>query len=525
MDDELTLTQQQTLVTALLDPSRYPHRCGEITLLQTHISWVILTGDYVYKMKKVVCFDFLDYATLAQRRQNVADELRLNRRTAPHLYLQQLPVGGSPEEPLLGQMPAIEYLLKMRQFPQAALFRAMAEQGTLGEREITSLARELYRFHASLVPSTAQTPYDLPTAVRQPMRDNLTTIRGQLTDAKVSTALARLAKDTEDDFHRLQPLLLQRHRQGSIRDCHGDLHLGNIVWLDGKAVLFDCIEFNPGLRFIDTLSELAFPMVDLEQFGRPDLANRLLNHYLMASGDYDALALLPFYQRYRSLVRAKIAILERARFSADSADSLRQQTAFHRYLALAEGYGSPQPPRLIITRGLSGSGKSYIAERLAALIGAIHLRSDVERKRLHHLQPLARSHSGLESGLYDRETTTLTYRHLLSMARTVIDGGHAVIVDATFIDAGQRARFSALATELACEYSVVDVEAPKALLLQRLRTRAVGASDPSEATAAVVEQQLSRYAPLTPEELPDTVTILNDGRTDPLSPLRQRFCR
>lgn len=495
------LEQQAVLLEAMQNPAIYDHPVGQFQLIETHISWVLLTGSYVYKIKKAVDFGFLDYSTLKKRHTQCEEELRLNRRTAPELYLEVVAIGGTVQKPLLSDVTVpIEYAVKMRQFDQESLFSRLLKAGQLTEKHITELAGTVAAFHSRVEAASAESPYGAPDAVYYPITENFRHIGKLISEPETVERLARLESWSRTRFDELKEFIKARKQQGFVRECHGDLHLNNITLIDGVPVLFDCIEFNPSFRFIDTISEIAFLVMDLEENHRPDYATLFLNSYLQQTGDYAGCRLLRFYQCYRAMVRAKVATL------------MLDQNNFLGYLSQAENYTKPTQPQLIITRGLSGSGKSYISDQLLRHLMAIHLRSDIERKRLFGLKPEEKSDSALASGIYSSEATENTYNRLLEQAKTLLTAGLTVIVDATFSDRSLRDPFRNMAEALGCRFTILDITADQQLLRDRILQRQRSDNDPSEAGISVLEHQLQRYTPLDRDELGNTISI-NSGQS------------
>ena len=360
----------EALLAALGDPRRYPHPVERIELIETHISWVLLTGRYAYKLKKPLDLGFLDFSTLERRREACEKELRLNRRTAPDLYLEVVPVTGTPDEPVVGGSGlAIEYAVKMREFPQAALLDRAAARGELRLEQMDELASTVARFHAKVERADPQTEFGTPEAVIAPARQNFAQLRPLATDADAAAVLGRLAAWTDGESARCREAFDARRREGFVRECHGDLHLRNLVLLDGRIVPFDCLEFNDALRWIDVAAEVAFVVMDLVDHGLTSHAWRFLDAYLAETGDYGSLAVLRFYLVYRAMVRAKIACL-RAQQLPEGVPQRRQADGeFREYLRLAEAFASLERRALIVTRGLSGSGKTVFSGLLTGRSG------------------------------------------------------------------------------------------------------------------------------------------------------------
>ncbi len=486
------------LLTALREPRCYPHPVHRVELLQTHISAVLLTGSLAYKIKKPVRLGFLDFSSLAARRHYCEEELRLNRRTAAALYLDVVPITGSPEAPLVGGAgEAIEYALRMREFPQDALLDAMAREGRLSRDHVRSLARGVADFHASAARAGPGVRWGSPSEVLAVALQNFEQI---LVLAPADSArLEALREWTVREEGRHQPLIAARASSGFVRECHGDLHLRNIALLEGVPTPFDCIEFNEELRWIDVMSESAFLVMDFFAHGLPALAWLFLDTYLEHTGDYAGLELLRFYAVYRALVRAKVACI-RVQQDRSGAEAASLQQRYRNHLELAGELAAQCRPALVIMHGVSGSGKSAVAAELAPSLGALRCRSDVERKRLHGLAPGARSGSGLEQGIYSAAATERTYERLAAIARQALQAGYPVIVDAAFLARSQRERFRRLAGECSAAFVIASCSVPEALLRERVRTRERLARDPSEAGLAVLQSQLGRQEALAPEE-------------------------
>jgi aminoglycoside phosphotransferase family enzyme/predicted kinase len=453
-------------------------------VIETHISWVLLAGDQAWKIKKPLRLSFVDFGTLERRRRMCHEELRLNQRLAPSLYLGVVDITGTPQAPALaGSGAAIEVALHMRRFPDGALLSERLAAGTLDNGLIDRLADRLAGFHARAAPVADPEPYGRPEQVDAEMRavlDGLAT-RG-------APGLAAWRDWARERAQALAPVWATRRAAGQVREGHGDLHLANTVALDGEATAFDCIEFNPALRWIDVQADIAFLVMDLHAQGRADLAFRCLDRYLTEGGDYDGLAVLRYYLAYRALVRAMVALIERP-----------VQPPMPDYLGAATHWRTPGRPRLLITHGLSGSGKSHAAARLLEQAGAIRLRSDVERKRLHGLDALADSTS-VPGGIYGAAATARTYERMRQLAAIALGAGWPVIVDAAFLLADQRAAFETLARAQQVPFTILDCRAPQALLLHRLAARAALTDEASEADAQVLQQQLQTAHPLSPQE-------------------------
>ena len=515
---------QRQLIEALKDPARYPHPVKGVRVIETHISFVLLTGLFAYKIKKAVNLGFIDYASLEQRRFFCSEELRLNRRLAPQLYLAIVSISGTPEHPCIGQNAVpLEYAVKMAEFSQQDLLDRVLNRSELTARHIDTLATMLAGFHQHAPSADAVALFGSPPVIWAPVEANFVFFHQHASVKR--RQLARLQAWAETEYARLYATFVQRKAAGWIRECHGDLHLGNMLLLDQQPMIFDCIEFNAELRWIDVFNDLAFLIMDFVVHGRPDYAWRLLNGWLELTGDYAGLETLRFYEAYRALVRAKVSGLQAEDETLSCSDRkavLARQAA---YLDYASTVQRIRPPALIITHGFSGSGKSTVARTVAAELGAIYVRSDVERKRLHGLPPLAQSESEINAGLYTTAATKAVYRRLKALAGIVLQAGYSVIVDAAFLQCWQRQLFYELAEATHVPLLILDCQASEAVLLQRLAMRSRLGGDASEATAVVLSKQLADSEPLRQEELNMAVIVdtSEEHRAIPLAEIRLRL--
>ncbi|MDP1735333.1 MAG: AAA family ATPase [Sulfuritalea sp.] len=488
------------LIAALLDPSRYPHPAARVDLIETHASWLLLAGEFAYKIKKAITLPFLDYGTLARREAFCRAELVLNHRLAPELYLDVVPIGGTPGQPQPGAMPAIEWAVRMRRFDESGRLDHVAARGDLLPAHLSQLAATLAVFWQAAAVAAPDTRFGAPDQVLAAARENFVELR-QLLPPADQPRVEELARWTEDEFVRRAADFAARKAGGFVREGHGDLHLGNLVLIDGQVTPFDCIEFNEDFRWNDPASEIAFVWIDLLDHRQPGLAAWFLNAWLERSGDFQALAVLRFYAVYRAVVRAKIAGL-RAKQEASGA-ARAELDAARGYLQLAAQIAVPPAPTLVITCGLSGSGKTTASS--ARLLGPppqgagtlLRLRSDVERKRLFGLAPRQNSGSPLDGGIYTAEATTRTYARLHALASDLLAAGWPVIVDAAFLLREERTTFRALAAAHGAGFGILATDAPAEELRRRIKARS---GDASEATLDVLEKQLAWFEPLDDAE-------------------------
>jgi hypothetical protein len=504
MTDPAALMEHAALIAGLRDPAAYPHAVDAVEVIETHISSVLLAGAFAYKVKKPVDLGFLDFTSLERRRRYCEEELRLNRRGAPQLYLDVVPITGTPRAPRLGTGagPAIEYAVRMRRFPAGMRLDEVARTGRLTGAHIDRLAEAIAAYHARAAPAPSGSGLGTPEMIWRWAQDNLASLEAGVRGPGEARRVGRLRAWSEAEFARRAGLFEQRRSTGRVRECHGDLHLGNLVLIDGEPVPFDCIEFNIELRFIDVLSDVAFAFMDLLDHRLAPLAWRFLSAYLERSGDYEGLATTRFYAVYRALVRAKIAMIRRGQPDADAGERAAGMAALRRYIAVALALCAPSEPRLVLTTGLSGSGKTTVAGMLCERMGAVRLRSDLERKRLYGVAPgdHAGAAAALEAGLYDPDATRRTYARLAELAAAALDDGVSVVVDAAFLLRGQREPLLALARARGLPCNIVECVASPATLRARVQARLEGGADPSDATLSVLEHQVATRDPLSSEE-------------------------
>ncbi len=495
-------------------PAAFAHAVPGIECIETHISWVLLAGEHVYKFKKPLALDFLDYSTLALRRAACEEELRINRRTAPGIYLGVVAVTGTLEAPrivpvdaLPADTPVLEWAVHMRRFAQDGLLSRLAAQGALLPTHIDQLAQHIAAFHAGAAVADASSPWGQPEAMHDAVAHNFADVLAVVAGTPWQGTLQTVQAWSLAQGAALAPLMQQRRAQGWVRECHGDLHLNNLVLIDGVPELFDAIEFNPAFRWTDVLADLAFVLMDLQAHGRADYAWRLLNAYLEQTGDYFALQLLPYYQCYRAMVRAKVAALRWAQLQGQADVQAAAQQEVVRYLQLAADLIKLRSLALWLATGVSGSGKSSQTQSLIEWQGIVRVKADVERKRLFGLPALARSADHVPGGIYTAEAGQRTYAHLVELARAILHAGLPVLVDATCLKVAQRQPFMALAQALGVPCRILSLDAPVDVLRQRVLQRAAKGGDPSEADLAVLEGQLKAREPLTQEERACAVAV------------------
>ena len=491
-----------TLIDALREALR--QQTGQpVALVETHISWVLLTQTHAFKLKKPVRLPFVDFGSVEARKHFCDEELRLNQRYAPTLYIDVAPVCGKREAPQIGgDGPAIDHVVRMRRFPASSLMVDLLATERLQPAQLDDFAKRLAFLHGSAPRATPASDFGSPERVVRAATDVPAALAQQAVDSRLATLAAWLREQQQ----ALSMAWTDRQQGGAVRECHGDLHMANVVLVDGALAPFDCIEFDPALRWIDVMSDVAFLTMDLKAHGRADLAFRFLDAWLQHSGDYAGVRVWRFYEVYRALVRALASGLG----PKGAPDMVRPD-----YLACATQWAK-QPvggARLLITHGFSGSGKSSVASQLLCAAGAVRLRSDVERKRLYGLGPLARS-AGLGLDLYGAEATRRTFDRLHACARDALLAGYPVIVDAAFLRSAERRCFEALAAELRVPFAILDCSADVATLRRRVAARDAAGTDASEAGPAVLERQLQSHDPLAADERRLTIEVSTQDPVD-----------
>ncbi len=515
--DLTAVGREEKLINSLLHETVYPHPVDNIRLLETHISWVILTGNVAYKIKKPIKLEFLDFSSLELRRHFCNEELRLNRRWAPELYMDVVPVCGSFKEPKIGGTGSpIEYAVRMKQFPQSAQLDAQLDAGLLVDADMTDLAEMIASQHDVAAVCDALGADDAVTLVRHPMHENIEYLKLHASRDEMQG----LSSWTSQNLQELWATLIQRQDDGFIRECHGDLHLRNLVRLSSGIAAFDCVEFSAELRHIDVISDVAFLMMDLIARGRQDLAYLFINRYLECTGDYAGMSVFGLYYVYHALIRAKIASI-RSVERTDAIDTQHDEEERANFCSVASRWIAPQRPCLIAMHGFSGSGKTSLSQQLLSRLPAIRVRSDIERKRRYGLAETEASGAAVGEGIYESHARTDIYDALASATEISLRLGQHVIVDASFLDREIRQRFRALAQRLDADFVIVDVRAEPDELMRRVQLRQLGASDASEAGANVLQYQYEKANALDAEEFEWTIAVTTDAGVDADSVVRR----
>lgn len=502
----MAIDHENLLVTSLLLADAYPHEVNsKIIRIETHISWVFLTDDFAYKIKKPIKNSFLDYSTLALRKHYCEEELRLNQRFANEIYLDVVPLTSSNGSiRICGTGDPIEYAVRMRRFADDALLSQRVAHNLVHPVDVRALAATIAKLHAQATIADPSNRFGTPDLIYTEAVENCRDIAEEKIPRTIEI-VALLEHWTNRFFSEHENQFWRRKQDGHIRECHGDLHLGNVALWNEKLLPFDGIEFCDDFRWIDTLSDAAFTAMDFAAYGRMDYCHSFVNAYFESSGDYSAVGLLQWYLVYRAMVRAKVAALRSTQTRATTPEHLAAEHDLDAMLDLAyrftQWYSSK--PQLWITYGLSGSGKTTGSEQVLQRHGAIRIRADVERKRLAGLQPydrVARCDDAAAS-LYSSDMTNATYHRMAELAGQLLREGTNVIVDATFLLKWQRKIFKDIAHQLQVPFRILAFHADRSTLRQRVSTRISKNHDASDADLEVLELQLKSQQQLEPDEL------------------------
>jgi aminoglycoside phosphotransferase family enzyme/predicted kinase len=494
------------LIELLQETDAFTHPVNHVSLIETHISWVLLAGEYAYKIKKPLDLGFLDFTDLSQRHACCEDEIRLNKPWAPEIYMDVVPIALNKGKPVIGASGmAVEYAVRMRRFGQSQRLDLQLEIGEVSADDMQELAEKIAERHTQAEQTDRSKREHAVQRAIDLMRENFE----PLEDSIDASLLQNLRDWTDTQLKELKGTIRHRFDDGYFRECHGDLHLGNLVRLEDGITAFDCIEFNEDLRSIDVIADIAFLVMDLVANHRIDLAIHFLNRYLECTGDYDGMRVFNLYFAYRCLVRAKIAVI-RSSERQDPDDAQADLNEAHDYCKMARQQSTVATSLLVAMYGFSGSGKTWVASRLMSALPAIRVRSDLERKRLFGLEETADSHSGLATGIYSDAASENVYEKLGEIAEALLSSGHNVILDASFIKYGEREVARNVAERTGSDFVLLQVVAGEAVLRNRIRAREELHEDASEADTQVLALQSKHFESLRPEEKELTVTCRSE---------------
>ncbi|MBC8493178.1 MAG: AAA family ATPase [Candidatus Thioglobus sp.] len=492
----------------LLDSNAYPDNVAQVEHIQTHISHIFLAGNYAYKIKKPLNLGFLDFSTLDKRQHFCKEELRLNSRLADAIYIDVVPIMYRNGKILVlnknnsNSQDIVEYAVRMHRFDTDMELDQLLEDNTKKiwkDNWIDEISSRVAEFHAKVAIAQVKSNYGKPKAILSFALENFIQIKQHVHHQAIIKTVEQLNEWTQAQFNHLSNTMNSRRANGFIRECHGDMHLANMVYWQNKVQIFDGIEFNDSLRWIDVISEISFLFMDLEARERSDLAWRFLNDYLSTTGDYAGLELFNFYLVYRACVRAKVMSIRSKQLdnTKQQKDSLAQ---VRHYLRLADSYTDLSQVSVIMLHGLSGSGKSTIAAKLVQKLKAIWIRSDVERKRLFgHFKGIPASLL-LQGNMYTSKVTIQTYQRLLDLAKTITQSGYSVVVDATFLQVKHRQMFYQAFDEIGIPITILDFQVEKHELQSRVHKRSKEKNNISDADVSILEQQFHSLEPIEDSE-------------------------
>jgi hypothetical protein len=498
---------QGMLFDNLKNPKFYGPHVTSVQLLQTHISYVALTGTFAYKVKKAVNFGFLDFSTLDKRKYYCEEELRLNKRLCPEMYLDVLPItqkDGSLE--LDGNGPIVEYALKMKEFPQEFIMTNMLKQQKITEHTIDQICSLLIEFYTAQEPSEEITKYGELPAVRQNIDENFEQTKPMI-NTTVSKDTYWFIKDAVTSFfERKKDVFGRRMKEGKIFDCHGDLHSGNIVVTNERIHIFDCIEFNDRFRFCDIASDIGFLAMDLDYLNFPYLSSHLIHRYVEKNADAGISSVLNFYKSYRAFVRGKVHGFQLNDPHIDQTKKKDVVKSAQKYFELSRYYAAlfsldlhTNKPLLFLVSGLSGTGKSTIARKIAVDYHAVQINTDVVRKEVAGIDQFEQHHDQVDTGLYDPKRVDDTYEQVMKRAADVLKNGGNVVLDATF----QKKKYRQMAHHIAMKHHsamvIVECICPDDVVKKRLEDR-VKKKSVSDGRWEIYLAQKTTFEPLTSEE-------------------------
>jgi aminoglycoside phosphotransferase family enzyme/predicted kinase len=506
------MPDQQPVIDFLHDPRSYGHAAEPFEVRQTHISWVFLAGPYAYKLKKAVSLGFLDYSTPRLRRHFCEEEVRLNRRLAPGIYLGVVSLRERDGKLQIGEDGngrEVDTVVLMQRLPEEAMLSKLVEKGRAGDEHIDALARRLASFYRHAPRPPPEKGFGTPAALRRDLLENFEQTASVRPEVLPPGRLDAIRSGQLSFLTLREELFERRVAEAWIVEGHGDLRAEHVAFLP-ECVVVDCIEFNERFRSIDVASDIAFLVMDLEFLKVPRLGERLVERYVASSGDAGLHELLDFYVSYRAYVRGKVDAIKLAQGNAVASEVAMLEKRARRYFELAQAHVVKfHEPLLIATGGLPGSGKSTLARALAERLGAPCLRSDEVRKELAGLPPTARRAGAFEEGIYAPEHSRRTYEALAERARRLLNEGASVVIDATCARRSERDRLLGVAQEAGAKAAFLECRAPRELLAERLERRLAAGRDPSDATPAILEAQMARYEQYLPGEAIELDTTIS----------------
>ncbi|MDD9995426.1 MAG: AAA family ATPase [Dehalococcoidia bacterium] len=500
-----------SLIRRMLEPTAYPHPVDRVELHQTHISFVLLAGEYAYKIKKPVNFGFLDFSTLKKLIYYSQEEVRLNNRLCQYFNLQVVPIVESDGKAAIGrQGRTLEYAVQMRRLPHERMMDRLLALGEFSENMVDRIASRLVRFHEQSATNAEIARYgDL--AIRSSWRENFRQWRSAIGHTLSKQQDHLLQRYVRSFLRRHQDLLTKRVKERRIRDCHGDLRSDAICFgKDDEVLVYDCIEFNRRFRYTDVAGDIGFLAMDLDYRGHQDFSEELVKRYVQLSGDSDVPIIINFYKCYRAAVRGKVEGLRLAQTETSAKEKRQALSAARRYFRLACRYAGHDTPWLFIMCGLPGTGKSTLAHRMAGELNLALYSSDIVRKEIHGLGPEEHRSGPWRDGIYSQESTEQTYRVLLERASRRLGEGTSAIIDASFLSRRHRRWARRLAQEQDAAFLCLQLRTPETIAQRRLHTRSRDVSNPSDADWEIYRDKQRSQQP--PDELPEEelLTIQSD---------------
>ena len=492
----------QLLINSLLKPQAYPDRTKSVHLKQTHISFLFFTDTFVYKIKKPVDFGFLNFTTLDRRRFYCDEEVRLNRRLCPDIYLGVVEVRESPAGIIIdGEGRIVDYAVKMKKLPEERMLARLLTEGKVTDADMQRIGRTIADFHLNIERNEEIDSYGNIENIRRNWDENLQQLSA-FTDITLSMDDIGIIRNWLDNYlNQHRTLFTNRVSEGFIRECDGDIHTENICLTD-TVYIFVCIEFNKRFRYSDTAADIAFLLMDLDYHGKSFFASTLLDEYMTATGDHELPAVVDFYKVYRAVVRGKVESFRLFDENIPSGEKAAARDRAIRYFRLARGYiiRHNLPPTLILTCGLMGSGKSAIASWLGFELGIETVAADVVRKELSGRPANAHDHNAYGEGLYTPAFNDATYAELLNRGGKTLQAGKSIIIDATFRRKADRERFRNLAEKLGCGCLILQTTCPEKIIRQRLDSRTKDPTTVSDGRWELFHKQKTEFEPVTADE-------------------------
>jgi aminoglycoside phosphotransferase family enzyme/predicted kinase len=493
-----------------------------VELIQTHVSWLFLTDTHVFKLKKPDKFGFLDFSTLDLRRFYCHEELRLNRRLCPDIYEQVIELRETEAGAVFtGGGKTIDYAVMMKRLPADRMLDRLVDSGNVSVKEIQNVAFEISRFHSLASTSPHISEFGSLEQIQFNWRENFEQT-AQFNKSTIPPSVSvNISSYVEEFINTHHSIFAERIDNGFIRDCNGDIHLGNICLQNESAYIFDCIEFNERFRYSDTAADIAFLLMDLDYHHRSDLADAALTAYITASGDTECVKIITFYKVYRAFVRGKVESMQLNDTGITEEEHVIAQKSAIRYFRLAQGYclRSRLHPTLFITCGTMGCGKSTLAGQLSFELGLATFNSDYTRKELAGIPPVTSVKTSFGEGLYSKDMSKVTYRKLEQLAKHELSSGHSVIIDAGFGTRDERARFARLASSQGADFIILYIQCEQKEQLRRLSERSSRGVSVSDGRVELLKRQQTDFEPPHDSEgaiIKFSANVVSDHLLDPL---------